>query len=160
LLAIISAFDATYTSYAQFQNAMERYWTLRYVQQQQIGELSASVIKDGLVRADTLPLVLPAAGSAGLERGTPVRVRLGSIDLIGLELSASVIEQLARTAPGSPEADALDEDGEDGEDGVPELAPALALALDLDEGAEPEVQPEAEPEVLPEPAASAPLRRN
>jgi len=159
LLAIISAFDATYTSYAQFQNAMERYWTLRYVQQQQIGELSASVIKDGLVRADTLPLVLPAAGSAGLERGTPVRVRLGSIDLIGLELSASVIEQLARTAPGSPEADALEEDGEDG---APELAPALALALDLDEGAEPEAeaQPEAEPEVLPEPAASAPLRRS
>ncbi|KJS76484.1 MAG: ribonuclease II [Comamonadaceae bacterium BICA1-1] len=133
LLGVISAFDAAYTAYAQFQNGMERYWTLRYLQQQQIGELSASVIKEGLVRADTLPLVLNAAGSAGLARGTPVRVRLGDIDLIGLELSASVIEQLARTPQSGADAAEPESDEED----EAALAPALALAVDLDDDADP-----------------------
>jgi len=128
LLAVIGAFDAAYTAYAQFQRAMERYWTLRYLQQNGIQELEASVLNEQLVRADTLPLVLNAIGCAGLARGTAVRVRLGSIDLIGLELNASVIEQLAR----SPQASATADEEEDDEE--PVLAPALAL--ELDEGGE------------------------
>ena len=123
LLAVIGAFDAAYTAYAQFQRAMERYWTLRYLQQNGIQELEASVLNEQLVRADNLPLVLNAIGCAGLARGTAVRVRLGSIDLIGLELNASVIEQLAR----SPQASAAT-DEEDDE--APVLAPVLALELD------------------------------
>ena len=35
---------------------MERYWTLQYLRQQGITELEATAIRDGLVRADTLPL--------------------------------------------------------------------------------------------------------
>jgi len=130
LLALIGAFDATYTAYAQFQRAMERYWTLRYLQQNGIQELDASVINEQLVRADALPLVMTALGCAGLARGTAVRVRLGSIDLIGLELAASVVEQLART-PGTGSTE--EEGEEEGEEaGALELLPAPTLALDLD----------------------------
>ncbi|MFY8018878.1 MAG: ribonuclease catalytic domain-containing protein, partial [Inhella sp.] len=56
LFSVISAFDAAYTAYNGFQNGMERYWTLQYLRQNAITELHATLIKDNLVRADTLPL--------------------------------------------------------------------------------------------------------
>ena len=42
-----------------------RYWTLHYLQQHGMTELTATVIKDGLVRADELPLVLAVLGAEG-----------------------------------------------------------------------------------------------
>ena len=76
------------------------------------------------MRADTLPLVMPVLGAEGLPRGAHVRVRLGAIDEIALDISGTVIERL----DGSVEA--LDESGEDeGED----LAAPLALAIDVNE---------------------------
>ncbi len=123
LFAVISAFDAAYAAYNQFQGGMERYWTLHYLQQQGITELTASVIKDNLVRADTLPLVFGVLGAEGLPRGTQVRVRLGQIDDISLDLNATVIERLDGTQ--TPEAD-------DGEADDTELSAPLAIAIDLD----------------------------
>jgi exoribonuclease-2 len=124
LFAVISGFDAAYTAYNGFQNGMERYWTLKHLQQAGTTELTATLIKDNLVRADTLPLVMPVLGAEGLPRGAHVRVRLGAIDEIALDISGTVIERL----DGSVEA--LDESGEDeGED----LAAPLALAIDVNE---------------------------
>jgi exoribonuclease-2 len=76
LFSIISGFDAAYTAYNGFQSAIERFWTLRWLQQNGITELDAAALKDGLVRADTLPLVLPVVGARILPRGARVRVRI------------------------------------------------------------------------------------
>ncbi|MDD2727810.1 RNB domain-containing ribonuclease [Malikia sp.] len=126
LFAVISAFDAAYGAYNQFQNGMERYWTLHYLQQHGITELTASVIKDGLVRADELPLVLAVLGAEGLPRGAQVRVRLGRIDDISLEVGGTVIERLE--APALSE-EALEAESE--EDA--ELAAPIAIQMDLGE---------------------------
>ena len=125
LMAVISAFDAAYTAYNGFQNGMERFWTLRHLQQAGITELTATLIKDNLVRADTLPLVLPVMGADGLPRGAHVRVRLGAINEIALDVSGTVIERLDLPV------EALDEaaEGEEDED----LATPLALAIDVNE---------------------------
>ena len=124
LMAVSSAFDAAYTAYNGFQNGMERFWTLKHLQQAGITELTATLIKDNLVRADTLPLVMPVLGAEGLPRGAHVRVRLGAIDEIALDVSGTVTERL----DGAVEA--LDEaaEGEDEELGAP-----LALAIDVNE---------------------------
>jgi exoribonuclease II len=124
LFAVISAFDAAYTAYNQFQNGMERYWTLRYLAQQGLAELEATVIKDRLVRADELPLVFAVLGTEGLPRGARVRVRLGAIDPISLEVSGTVVERLD-AAPLS--AEALEEESEEDS----ELAAPLAIAVDV-----------------------------
>ncbi|MGS0759037.1 RNB domain-containing ribonuclease, partial [Roseateles sp. GG27B] len=42
LFSIISGFDAAYAAYNGFQNGIERFWTLRYLVQNQITELTAS----------------------------------------------------------------------------------------------------------------------
>src|SRR5690606_37681454 len=62
LFAIISNFDAAYSTYHGFQSSMERYWTLRHLAQKGITELDAAVMINGLVRAETLPLVFKAIG--------------------------------------------------------------------------------------------------
>ncbi|MCS6810309.1 MAG: RNB domain-containing ribonuclease [Tepidimonas sp.] len=126
LLAIISAFDAAYTAYGQFQSTMERYWTLRYLRQQGITELQAAYLKDNLVRAETLPLVLTALGTDGLQRGERVRVRLGTIDEVSLEVTGTVVERLGATEP--VEGDTLEGEPEEA------LATPLAVAVQLDEG--------------------------
>src|SRR5690606_15010757 len=94
-----SSFDATYGAYNAYQAGMERLWTLKYLQQNGIAELDATVIRDAaagglLLRADTLPLVLPALGPATLSRGARVRVRLGAIDEISLDVHGTVLERL------------------------------------------------------------------
>ena len=123
LFSVISAFDAAYSAYNQFQNGMERYWTLRHLRQQGVGELTATLIKDNLVRADHLPLVFPVLGADGLPRGTQLRVRLGEPDEIALDLRGTLIERL------DSQASELDE----GLDDESELATPLAIALDVDE---------------------------
>ncbi|MCX7662352.1 MAG: RNB domain-containing ribonuclease, partial [Tepidimonas fonticaldi] len=134
LLAVISAFDAAYTAYGQFQSTMERYWTLRHLRQQGITELEAAYLKDNLLRAETLPLVLTALGTDGLQRGERVRVRLGTIDEVTLEVTGTVIEKL-----GTVEAVAESEDTLEGEAEEPLAAPlAIAVAVDdADDGAPP-----------------------
>ncbi|MDD3786708.1 MAG: RNB domain-containing ribonuclease [Hydrogenophaga sp.] len=143
LLAVLSAFDAAYGAYNSHQHGMERFWTLRYLRQEGITELTASLIKDNLVRADTLPLVLPVIGVEGLPRGAQVRVRLGEIDEISLEVGGTVIERLdGQATPASDDAEA----GEDDDDAA--MAGPLHLAIDDEAG-------EAPGEGVPAPAAAS-----
>lgn len=62
LFAALRDFDATYTAYADFQRQMEAYWSLVYLQQQGISELTATILKEDLVRIEGLPLVTRATG--------------------------------------------------------------------------------------------------
>jgi exoribonuclease-2 len=123
LFSIISAFDAAYGAYNANQAGMERYWTLQYIRQQGLHELEATVFKEGLARADTLPLVLPVLGAGDLPRGSRVRVRLGEIDLITLDVSGTVIERL----DAAPAAAASEEDDSDEET----VAGPIAIAVDV-----------------------------
>jgi exoribonuclease-2 len=125
LFAVISAFDAAYATYNGFQGGMERYWTLQHLRQNGITELTATLIKDNLVRADTLPLVLPVLGAEGLPRGAHLRVRLGAIDDITLEVSGTVIERLDQPVDSTDDLAADDEDEP--------LGAPLALAIDVND---------------------------
>ena len=58
VFAIVSAFDAAYTAYAEFQARMERYWGLRWIEQEGIETLTAVVLRENLVRLDRLPMVI------------------------------------------------------------------------------------------------------
>lgn len=128
LFAIISSFDAAYSAYNGYQAGMERFWTLRYVQQHGLAELEATVFKDNMVRADSIPLVMPVVGAQGLPRGARVKVRLGDIDLITLDVHGTVVERLDANAATDAD-DAPEEDEED-------VAGPIAIAVDVSEGTE------------------------
>ena len=133
LFGIISSFDGAYSAYNGYQAGMERFWTLKYLQQHAITELTATVIKEGmggglLVRADDLPLVFPVLGVTGLPRGAHVRVRLGEIDEIALDVSGTLIERLDGDAAAA--ADGAEDSAEDDEEAV---AGPIAIAVDMNE---------------------------
>ena len=130
LFSVISCFDAAYSAYNGFQSGIERYWTLKYLEQHGITELTATSFKDNLVRADDFPLVLGAMGAQGLGRGARVRVKLGAIDEITLDVFGTVIERF--------DAEALDASGalaaDDSDDGEEEIAAGpISIAVDMDE---------------------------
>jgi exoribonuclease-2 len=132
LFSVISCFDGAYSAYNGFQSGIERYWTLKYLQQNNITELIATTFKDNLVRADDLPLVLPALGAQGLPRGARVRIKLGAIDEITLDISGTVTERLDAVADES--AALADESGE--EDGESDMAAGpISIAVDVNEPA-------------------------
>ena len=130
LFSIISGFDAAYSAYNDFQHGIERFWTLRWVQQNEVAELEAAVMKDGLVRAETLPLVFRVPGTEGFARGTRVKARVAGIDLLTLDLHAQLLQRLDNVAPAEAEAEADEGDEE-------EASGPLTLAIDLADAAEP-----------------------
>lgn len=128
LFSVISGFDAAYSAYNGFQQGIERYWTLRHVEQAGLAELDAAVMKDGLVRAEALPLVFRVPGTENLPRGSRVRARVTGIDLLQLELYASLAARLDEPAAAAEEDAAEDET---------EAVGGLQIALTLDEGEAP-----------------------
>ncbi len=131
LFSIISAFDAAYSGYNGVQSGMERYWTLKHLQQQGITELDAALVKEAgggawLVRAETLPLVFTVMGAQGLPRGAKVRVKLGEVDLMALDVSGTVTARLDSEAPAAESADDSEEDDTD-------TAGPLKIAVDVNE---------------------------
>ena len=131
LFSIISSFDAAYSAYNGFQSGIERYWTLKYLQQNEVSELTASFMKDNLVRADALPLVLPAMGAQGLPRNARVRVKLGAIDEMTLDIGGTVVERLDEPDSAATEA-TPSEDAEDADDSDVAAGP-ISIAVDMNE---------------------------
>jgi exoribonuclease-2 len=144
LFSIISTFDAAYSTYNGFQSSLERYWTLRHLSQQSITELDCAVMINGLVRADTLPLVFKAIGADSLPRNTRVRVRVTGVDELTLDVHASVIARIDDAAPvdqGDAEADDADESLDNA--GPLTLAIDVTDAADANEASPPPASPEA-----------------
>lgn len=134
LFSIISSFDTAYSAYNGYQAGMERFWTLKYLEQNGITELNATVFKEGpggsfLVRADELPLVFPVLGAQNLPRGARLKVKLGEVDEITLDLHGTLIERL--DDPADPSDDAPVEDTEDEDDDA--VAGPIAIAVDVNE---------------------------
>jgi exoribonuclease II len=125
LFSIISGFDGAYSAYNGHQAAMERFWTLRYLQQEGLTELTGVVFKEGLVRADLLPLVVPVLGGGELPRGSHVRVKLGEVDPITLDVKGTVVERL----DVAPEPLAAEEEESDEEP----VAGPIAIAVDVND---------------------------
>ncbi len=126
LFSIISAFDAAYSAYNGYQAAMERFWTLQYLRQNAISELVGTLFRENMVRADDLPLVFQVVGARDLPRGARLRVRLGDIDDITLDLVGTVVERLDTPLP---DADAAADAGQDDDDD--RIAGPIAIALDV-----------------------------
>ena len=86
-------FDVTYDAYNEFQRNLERYWCMRYLQQEGLAQFDGAMIRDELVRADALPLIVKLDRNPELPPKTPVTVKVGELDYWDISGRFSLAEQ-------------------------------------------------------------------
>ncbi|MBY0570505.1 MAG: RNB domain-containing ribonuclease, partial [Burkholderiaceae bacterium] len=94
LFAIVSGFDAAYSAYNDFQTNMERYWCLRWLEQEQARQVDAVVLKDEILRLVEIPLVIRLPGMPQTARGAQVRLDILRWDEVDLSVEARILEVL------------------------------------------------------------------
>ncbi|HCY62328.1 MAG TPA: ribonuclease II [Oxalobacteraceae bacterium] len=109
LFAIVSAFDAAYGAYADFQTNMERYWCLRWLGQQQARRVEAVVLKEEVLRLVDIPLIIRLPGMPAAPRGSQVVLDLLRWDEIDLSVEARLIEVLQAPADAALAEEVLEE---------------------------------------------------
>ena len=74
---------------------MERYWCLRWFEQNQVKQVNATLIRDDLVRFDNAPFITTVNGMPELERGDKVELELHEPDLLNLTLICRYVRTLS-----------------------------------------------------------------
>jgi exoribonuclease-2 len=116
LFSIISAFEARYAAYLEFQQRMERYWCLRWVRQEGLRRADAVAVRDDLVRLADAPLYFRLAGLPTIAPGRRIVVELLATDEVDLSIEARFVELGAAIDATAAE------DAGDGEDALAEQA--------------------------------------
>ncbi|TXI71950.1 MAG: RNB domain-containing ribonuclease [Dokdonella sp.] len=110
LFAALRDFELTYAAYAEFQRGMERYWCLRWLRQQQVQTVEATIVgRENLVKIGPLPLFqrVPSA-PAELRTGERLRLRIEAIDELSLTLSGRYLETIAAAATDEEALEVVD----------------------------------------------------
>ena len=108
LYTVLRDFELAYDAYNEFQRKMERYWCLRWLQQENVSSINASVIKENLVRLEGLPFVTRVPSLPELAVGSQVILGVDEIDLLDVELMCSFQSKLLLeddTAPSGDESE-------------------------------------------------------
>lgn len=103
-------FDLTYAAYAEFQRGMERYWCLRWLRQEGVQTIDATIRRENLVKLDHLPLLQRVPSAPELKTGQRIRLNLEAVDYLTLELGCRYSETLDLTAPTGETSDNTDPD--------------------------------------------------
>ncbi|MEO7579850.1 MAG: RNB domain-containing ribonuclease, partial [Massilia sp.] len=92
LFAIVSAFDAAYAAYNDFQQNMERYWCLRWLGQENARQVDAVVLKDEVLRLVEIPLIVRLPGMPAVARGAQVKLDILRWDELDLTIEARLLD--------------------------------------------------------------------
>lgn len=86
LQGAIREFEVAYAAYGEFQEKMEYFWCLRWLQQEGVSVSEATVVREGVVKLRQLPLYVRVSSLPDLPSGTAVIVQIESIDLVDSSL--------------------------------------------------------------------------
>ena len=86
LLAAMRDFEAAYEIYGEFQRNMERYWSLRWLLQEQVATVTGVVLRENLVRLDQLPITQRVPSLTAATSGVRVALAVGAVDLLELSV--------------------------------------------------------------------------
>ena len=78
----------------EFQRVMERYWCLRWLVQEQVVRVPATVLRESLVKLGPIPLLARVPSLPESETGMRVEVEVSNIDLLGLDLDCRFVGRL------------------------------------------------------------------
>jgi len=104
LMGIAADFEACYSAYGEYQDRLEKYWCLRWIEQDELPkQVFVRHLKEGMSRVEPVPLHLPVPELATHPRMTRAEVSIADVDL--LQLTAGV-RVLHIETPEVPESDA------------------------------------------------------
>jgi len=126
LFGIVSAFDAAYSAYADFQTNMERYWCLRWLGQEEAKQVDAVVLKDEVLRLVEIPLIIRQPGMPQVARGAQVKLDIIRWDEVDLTVEARLLEVAAAPAADVEFDEELDDPSSE-EEASAETAPEEAI---------------------------------
>lgn len=118
LFSIISCFDSAYTTFNDFQSRMDRYWSLRWIQQEGIQNIKATVAKGDLVRIDGLPMAQRVPGLPELPRGQKILLEVIDLDFIELVMECRLKQVLDESAELDDDADLEEADQSEAAEGA------------------------------------------
>jgi len=98
LFSVIRDFDATYTIYQDFQRSMERYWCLRWLTQENVQQTEALVLRENLVKLNSIPLVSRVPSVPESPPNTRVILAIDGVDLLDLTLNAHFVAKIEEEA--------------------------------------------------------------
>jgi exoribonuclease-2 len=93
VLAVMREFESAHEAYGEFQRWMERYWSLRWLLQEDVHRVEATVLRENLCRFDELPLVARVNSLPALGSGTRVLLDITDIDLLELTFHAEYVRE-------------------------------------------------------------------
>jgi exoribonuclease-2 len=132
LFAIVSAFDAAYAAYGDFQSNMERYWCLRWLAQEEARQVDAVVLKDEILRLVDIPLVIKLPGMPSVARGAQVTLDLLRWDEVDLSIEARLLEIAATPGDAAASEEYEEDEGADAQaegDAVEPANPAAEVEM-------------------------------
>jgi len=100
LLTALRAFEITAARFDEHQQAMEDYWSLRWLLQEGVTSTPAMVLRESLVRFEGLPLVARVPSLPALDPGTRVTLEIKAVDLIERNVSCVFREVLGSESIG------------------------------------------------------------
>lgn len=109
LFTIVSNFTLTYGAYNDFQRKMERYWSLRWIEQEGLKTIEAVVVKGELIRIEGLPFTQRMPGMPELPRGQKILLEILGVDYVDVLLDAKLKEVLDETDEAALEEEPLEE---------------------------------------------------
>ena len=119
LFTIVSNFTLTYGAYSEFQRKMERYWSLRWIEQEGLKTIEAVVVKGELIRIEGLPFMQRMPGLPELPRGQKILLDIFGVDYVDVLLEARLKEVLDET-----DEEALDDEEAEEETSASEVEQA------------------------------------
>ncbi len=93
LLDVVNNFDTTYNKYINFQEKMERYWSLMYILQENLTHIEATFFYKAQVQLDGLPLTVDlSTQTKPRNSGEKIKLFISNINLLHLTFDIKIIE--------------------------------------------------------------------
>jgi exoribonuclease-2 len=93
LLSVVEEFDIKYAKYIEFQNKLERYWSLKFLLQQNITQISATIAYKQIAQLNGVPLTVDLSNLTNPKpKGTIVQLKIFNINLVLLTFEIKIIE--------------------------------------------------------------------